>query len=65
MTAHNAPTQAKADDAPECPALIAALQIRADHHADVIARLIEVIARIDVRVEALEEQADERRARHQ
>jgi hypothetical protein len=42
MIAQTEPTQA---DAPDWPALIAALQIRADHHADVIARLVEVIAR--------------------
>jgi hypothetical protein len=60
MIAHPAPTRDEAD----WPALIAALQIRADHHADVIARLVEVIARLDLRVEALEARDDERRTGH-
>lgn len=49
------------DSRTDCPALIAALQIRADHHADVISRLIEVIASLIVRVEELEGNSDERR----
>jgi hypothetical protein len=47
-------TRSQSVDETGTSALIAALQIRAEHHADVISRLIEMIARLDVRLEMLE-----------
>lgn len=63
----NAPVTrpARSDDRTDWPAMIAALQIRADHHADVITRLIDVIARLTVRIEALEGSSDGRQTRQQ